>query len=84
MLAKRRMSSDSNDAAAVKALGRRIRVARELAGLKQAELARRCGVIPTTAWRWEDGRTEPDVPTLRRIARATGAGLGWLVSGDAA
>lgn len=78
------MSSDDTNAASVKALGRRIRAARERAGLKQAELARRCGVISTTAWRWEDGRAEPPLGMLRRISSETGADLGWLVSGNAA
>lgn len=68
----------------VKALGQRIRVARERAGLKQAELARRCGVISTTAWRWEDGRAEPSLAMLRRISSEVGVELGWLVAGDAA
>jgi transcriptional regulator with XRE-family HTH domain len=76
------MSTDERNTA--KALGRRIRAAREAAGLKQVELARRCGVISTTAWRWEDGRAEPALPMLRVIASETGADLGWLVRGDAA
>lgn len=69
---------------AAKGLGRRIRAARERAGLKQAELARRCGVLSQTAWRWEDGRAEPPLPMLRKIAAETGADLGRLVGGDAA
>lgn len=78
------MSSPKPSARALKALGKRIRESRERAGIKQAELARRVGVITTTAWRWEDGRMEPGLEQLRKISRETGADLGWLVGGDAA
>lgn len=78
------MSSPKLSAAALKQLGRRIRMARERVDMKQADLARRVGVISATAWRWEDGRMEPGLEQLRKIARETGADLGWLVSGDAA
>lgn len=74
----------SKDVNRARALGRRIRQARTAKGMKQCELARRCGVLSTTAWRWEDGRIIPTLLRLQRISAETGADLGWLVGGDAA
>lgn len=65
----------------LRALGARIREARERVGLGQAEFARQCGVISGTAWRWEAGRAEPSLSMLRTIARVTRADLGWLAGG---
>lgn len=76
------MSDDSVNRA--KARGARIRAAREAKGLKQCELAARCGVLAATAWRWEDGRLTPTLARMQRISAETGADLGWLVGGDAA
>lgn len=52
-----------------KAIGRRIKAAREAAGLGQAEMARKMGVSNTTAWRWEAGKTSVPTPQLRKIAQ---------------
>jgi transcriptional regulator with XRE-family HTH domain len=83
MLRMQTMSSQGHTAE-TRALGRRIKAARDQAGLQQAELARRCEVIPTTVWRWEVGRAEPSLSMLRTIARETGTDLGWLAGGVAA
>ena len=45
---------------------------RRLAGLSQAELARRAGVRPETLNRIERGRTTPDFATIRKLVVAMG------------
>lgn len=66
----------------LRALGARIREARDAAGLSQAEFARRVGLKDAaSAWRWESGRAEPSLAMLRRIASVTDADLGWLAGG---
>jgi DNA-binding XRE family transcriptional regulator len=51
-------------------LARKIIKARRLAGLTQAELARRAGIRPETLNRIEKGKTTPDVATIAKIERA--------------
>ena len=58
------------------ALGDRIRILREGAGLTQAELAKRIGTQPSQISRIEDADyTGHSVETLRRIAKALNATL---------
>jgi transcriptional regulator with XRE-family HTH domain len=52
--------------------GRLIREARRLAGLTQAELARRLGTAQSAVSNWERGRDTPRVDTLARILEACG------------
>jgi len=49
-----------------------LRTARREAQLTQAELARRAGVSQQVVSRIETGRTEPTLPTLRRLVAAAG------------
>ena len=51
-------------------LARKIIKARRMAGLSQAELARRAGIRPETLNRIEKGKTTPDVATIAKIERA--------------
>jgi ribosome-binding protein aMBF1 (putative translation factor) len=51
-------------------LARKIVKARRMAGLTQAELARRAGIRPETLNRAERGRTTPDTSTIAKIERA--------------
>ena len=51
-------------------LARKIIKARRLAGLSQAELARRAAIRPETLNRIEKGRTSPDTATIAKIERA--------------
>ena len=51
-------------------LARKIIKGRRLAGLSQAELARRAGIRPETLNRIEKGRTTPAVATVAKIERA--------------
>ena len=51
-------------------LARKIIKARRLAGLSQAELARRAAIRPETLNRIERGKTTPDTATIAKIERA--------------
>ena len=51
-------------------LARKIIKARRMAGLTQADLARRAAIRPETLNRIEKGRTTPDTATIVRIERA--------------
>ena len=51
-------------------LVRKIIKARRMAGLTQADLARRAGIRPETLNRIEKGKTTPDVATIAKIDRA--------------
>lgn len=65
-----------------KAVGERIVRARKLAKLGQAEMARRLGVTPVTAYRWEAGKVSVPLDQLRRIAEVTGVLLEDLLPDD--
>lgn len=52
-----------------------LRQARLRAGLSQAELGRRVGRPQSQIARWETGRVEPSLETLRRLIRACGLEL---------
>jgi ribosome-binding protein aMBF1 (putative translation factor) len=55
------------------ALAERLVRRRRVAGLSQAELARRAGVRPETLNRIERGRTTPDFATIRKLVVAMNA-----------
>jgi transcriptional regulator with XRE-family HTH domain len=59
----------------------RLKYARLLAGLEQAEIAARLGVARTTVSAWETGRTEPSATNFVRWAHVTGQPLEWLAEG---
>jgi transcriptional regulator with XRE-family HTH domain len=60
-----------------------IYMARKRAGLTQAELARRLGLTQSQLSRWERGKVDPSLETLRRIVRACGLDLTvGLANGD--
>jgi transcriptional regulator with XRE-family HTH domain len=52
-----------------------LREARLRAGLAQAELGRRVGRPQSQIARWESGRVEPSLETLRKLIRACGLEL---------
>jgi transcriptional regulator with XRE-family HTH domain len=54
-----------------------MREARLRAGLTQAELGRLVGRPQSAIARWESGRVEPSLETLRDIIRACGLELGF-------
>jgi transcriptional regulator with XRE-family HTH domain len=53
-------------------IGKRLRNLRFRAGLTQEELAREAGTTQTTVARIERDAVEPEVTTIRKLARALG------------
>lgn len=66
----------------LRTLGARLQAAREKKGIGQSELARRIGVVATTAWRWEHDRCTPRPADLDRLAEELGVSAEWLRAGD--
>lgn len=64
-------------------LAKRLRAARLLADMEQADIAKRIGVARQTVSAWEQGRTEPSATYFVRWALATGQPLEWLAEGCA-
>lgn len=52
--------------------GDKLRVARELAGMSQSALARKCGITRGTVYNIEEGITEPSPSTARRLRDRSG------------
>src|SRR5262249_12247376 len=64
-------------------LGKRLVDLRTRKGWSQYELARRAGVGQPTIWRLETGhKKQVDVVIVRRLAKALGVGLDYLVGTD--
>ncbi len=57
----------------------RIKEIREKKGILQKDLAARLGIANNTFSQYENGKREPDVETLKRIAEALGVSLDELV-----
>lgn len=62
-------------------IGRRVRVARKLAGLRVVELAHELGLVPATIYRWEWGRNDPSEEDCRVIATLCRVKYPWLMTG---
>lgn len=60
-------------------IGEKIRLARDLKGMSQAELAEAVGVDVPSVSRWETGKTRPR-GKLPRIAEALDKPVGWFFS----
>ena len=60
---------------------KRYKIAREVAGFSQNELANIIGVSRTTVGEWESGRTEPAFSKLVALASATKQPLDWFAEG---
>jgi transcriptional regulator with XRE-family HTH domain len=60
---------------------KRLKAARERAGLTQAELAQRLDVSRALPGHWETGRKTPSYEILTRIARVLDVSVSWL-TGD--
>lgn len=58
-----------NRIASQRHLGRKIRVMRKSRGLTQEAFARMCGITAGNMWKLENGRVNPTLATLVRIAR---------------
>src|SRR3712207_5187127 len=67
-----------------RAIGHRLRAARERKGWDREELARRLGVHAGSIARWETGGAVPHAYTLERIAEMTGSTAEWIRTGGGA
>lgn len=71
------MSSMDN----IASIGSRIREAREIRGISQTVLARRCGVSRAAVSQWESDATTPTGPNLVSIASTLMVSPRWLAEG---
>ena len=62
-------------------IGTRIASLRRQAGMSQAELAEKLNLSPSTIGMYEQGRREPPLATLVRIAELFNVSLDYLVAG---
>lgn len=62
--------------------GDRLAAAREGAGLKQAELAKKLGVKTKTLADWENDIKEPRANRLSMLSGMLGISLSWLLTGE--
>lgn len=63
-------------------LADRLRKARELAGLKQAELAEETGIARSSIVNYESGKSTPRRPALASWSFACGVDFDWLAYGN--
>ena len=63
-------------------LGERIKLARQVAGISQEELAEKIGTKQSQVWRWESNRAEPRISFLKKIAEVTGVPLIDLIADE--
>lgn len=62
--------------------GDRVAAAREMAGMTQAELARRLGVRVSTLRKWENDLSEPRANRLSIMAGLLNVSMMWLINGQ--
>lgn len=67
----------------LKAMGARLREAREAKGMTQAELARAIGVETPSYWRYESGGQQPGGESLAALCRTLGVTAEWVMFGEA-
>ena len=60
----------------------RIKEIRKGLGISQTKLGEFCGVTKSTISQYENGKREPDIATLKRIAAAFGCSVDYLLGGD--
>lgn len=65
-----------------KELGRRIKLARKKAGIKQDNLADLLSIHFTSLSNYETGKRPIDAPVLSRIAKLTNCDPAWLLTGE--
>ena len=66
----------------VTTFGDRVAGGRELAGLRQSDLAERLGITVETLQSWEDDMAEPSAKYLSRTAGLLNVSLTWLLTGQ--
>ncbi len=62
--------------------GDRVAAARDMAGMTQAELARRLGVRLATLRSWEEDLSEPRANRLSMMAGLLNVSMMWLINGQ--
>lgn len=62
--------------------GDRMAGARELAGMSQAQLARRLGVKKSTLLAWEEDRSDPRANKLSMLSGLLNVSIVWLLTGE--
>ncbi|WP_375163544.1 helix-turn-helix domain-containing protein [Microbacterium sp.] len=62
-------------------LGQRIKAARQLAGMRQEDLAYAVGASRSAVNEWEHERSEPNATRMFAIAQTTNQPLGWFAEG---
>lgn len=64
------------------AIGRRVRLARQAAGIRAFDLAVAIGRLVHTVYRWEGGHVDPSIRDCKVIVRVTGCRYAWLLTGE--
>lgn len=62
--------------------GDRVAGARDVAGMNQAQLARRLGVKKSTLSSWEEDLSEPRANKLSMMAGLLNVSIKWLITGE--
>lgn len=62
--------------------GDRLAGARDLAGMTQAQLARRLGVKKSSIVSWEEDRSDPRANRLQMVAGILNVSMIWLLTGE--
>lgn len=60
----------------------RLKLAREMAGLKQGEAAEALGLDQGSISEWETGKVEPSPGALVKLAALYGVSIDWLLTGE--
>lgn len=63
-------------------LSENIKKYRKEKGMTQEELANKCGLSKNGLWNYENGKREPNIETLTKIARALNISTGDLLGND--
>ena len=65
-------------AASLLAIGARLKLARDRAGMSQEEVSQRFGLPTRSLTRWENGRCEPGFEKVVRLAELYGVSADWI------
>lgn len=63
-------------------IGRRITKRRSVLSMSRLELCAILSIVKQQLERWEHGKVEPSVTTVKRLAKALKCKAGWLAYGD--
>ena len=66
----------------VSTFSERLKFARAVAGLYQADLAKQVGITQGAIAQWEKGARTPRLHYYRKLATALKCSLGWLYNGE--